>query len=420
MESTDLFRIFAKNFVMIELQGKYNVAKVFTDNIEETAVSQVLALCDLEAFKSSKICIMPDVHAGKGATVGTTMTLTDKVIPAGVGADIGCGMLVVKINTKADSIDLAKLDGVIKEFVPLGFNIRAIPYLKYWNQIKDEMDALVSLGSIDLVRAKLSIGTLGQGNHFLELDVDVEGNVYLVIHTGSRNVGAQVAVHYQNLAYKSLLSCVKDKNALITELRAMGREKDIANELKKLPPIRVSKDVAYVEGKNFDDYIHDMRVMQKYADLNRKAIANTIISAMHWTVVDQFTTIHNYIDLENMILRKGAISAQVGERVLIPMNNEDGSLICIGKGNADWNYSAPHGAGRRMSRSKAKATLSVDHYKEGLKKAGVYTTTANQSTVDESKEAYKPMEEIVANIGETVDVVMRIKPIYNIKAGDED
>lgn len=405
---------------MLTYKGKYNEAVVYTNNIEQEAVSQLIQLCDLEFMKDAKIRVMPDVHSGKGCTVGTTITLTDKVIPNLVGVDIGCGMHVVQIAEKADAIDLPRLDNVIKKYVPLGHEVRTIAFMKYYDQIKNELAAMTSAFNTDLVRAKLSLGSLGGGNHFIELDADDNGNVYLVIHTGSRNIGKQVAVHYQNVAYAALLKNVKDKNELITALRASGREQEIMSELKKLKPIRVSKDLAYVEGQNFTDYLRDIGVMQKYADLNRKAIAETIIVGMRWTAVDSFTTVHNYIDLKNMILRKGAISAQAGERVLIPINNEDGALICIGKGNADWNCSAPHGAGRLMSRKKAKATLSVDDYKAGLQRAGVYSTTANKSTVDECAKAYKPMAEIVENIKDTVEISLRIRPFYNIKAGEED
>lgn len=409
-----------KIIYMIQLRGKYNSATVYTDIVEETAVSQIIELCSAEEFKDSKIRVMPDVHAGKGCTVGTTMTITDKIRPNSVGVDISCGMLCVKVDVKRKDIDLAKLDNIVKKYVPLGHNVRTVVYGKYWNEIKDEFFTLKCINSIDTVRAKLSIGSLGSGNHFCEVDEDDEGNIYLVIHSGSRNAGKQMADYYQNLAYDALKSRVKDKSILIDALMAAGREKDISTELKKLPHINMSKELAYLEGINFDNYLNDMGVMQKYADLNRKAIAETIIVGMRWKATESFSTIHNYIDLDTMILRKGAISAQEGELVLIPMNNEDGSLICIGKGNPDWNFSAPHGAGRLMSRSKAKASLSLELYQQGLKDAGVYTTTANQSTLDESKQAYKPIDEIIANIGDTVNIVKRIKPIFNIKAGDED
>ena len=406
---------------MLEFRGKYNSVIIYTDNVEQAAVSQLIELCDMEAYKDSKIRVMPDVHAGKGATIGTTMTLTDKVSPAACGVDIGCGMFVVEIDTRVEDVDLPKLDSVIKKFVPLGTNIRHTPFMKFYDDIKNELNEMASASNVDLVRAKLSVGTLGGGNHFIELDVDDEGRVYLVIHTGSRKAGTQVCEHHQNAAYKDLTSRMKEKNALIDSLHSQGRANEIQAELKKLAPVtNIPKALAYVQGDKFADYLRDMHVMQKYANLNRQAIANTIMVGMRWKAVDQFTTIHNYIDLDNMILRKGAISAQLGERVLIPINNEDGALICVGKGNADWNFSAPHGAGRLMSRSKAKATLSLEQYQQGLKDAGVYTTTANQSTLDESKQAYKPIEEIIANIGDTVDIVKRIKPIYNIKAGDND
>jgi RNA-splicing ligase RtcB len=406
---------------MLTYKGKYNEAVVYTDNIEETAASQLIELCSQEFMSGSKVRVIPDVHAGKGCVVGTTLTIGEKIVPNLVGVDIGCGMHTVKLDVRADEIDLAKLDKTIKKFVPLGTSVRNVPFLKYYNQIKDEMESMASAASVDLVRAKLSMGSLGGGNHFIELDVDDDGYVYLVIHTGSRKAGTQVCEFHQDLAYKLLKQRGKEKSQLVDLLNSQGRQKEIQAELKKLAPVtNIPKALAYLEADHLTAYLNDMGVMQKYADLNRKAIAETITVGMRWKTVASFSTIHNYIDLETMILRKGAISAQEGELVLIPMNNEDGSLICTGKGNPDWNFSAPHGAGRLMSRSKAKASLSLELYQQGLKDAGVYTTTANQSTLDESKQAYKPIDEIIANIGDTVNIVKRIKPIFNIKAGDED
>lgn len=406
---------------MLTYKGKYNEAVVYTDNIEETAASQLIELCSQEFMSGSKVRVMPDVHAGKGCVVGTTLTIGEKIVPNLVGVDIGCGMHTVKLDVRADEIDFNRLDKVIKTFVPLGTSVRNVPFLKYYNQIKDEMESMASAANVDLVRAKLSMGSLGGGNHFIELDVDDDGYVYLVIHTGSRKAGTQVCEFHQDLAYKLLKQRGKEKSQLVDSLNSQGRQKEIQAELKKLAPVtNIPKALAYLEADHLKDYLKDMGVMQKYADLNRKAIAETITVGMRWKATASFSTIHNYIDLDTMILRKGAISAQEGELVLIPMNNEDGSLICTGKGNPDWNFSAPHGAGRLMSRSKAKASLSLELYQQGLKDAGVYTTTANQSTLDESKQAYKPIDEIIANIGDTVNIVKRIKPIFNIKAGDED
>lgn len=402
----------------MELRGKYNSAVVYTDNIEETAVSQIIALCDQEFTKGSKIRIMPDVHSGKGCVIGTTMTLTDKLVPNLVGVDIGCGMHTVLIDADVDEIDFPTLDKVIFKHVPLGNKVRASTNTKFFKQLEDDLARLRCHKYVNIGRAMQSIGTLGGGNHFIELDVDDDGQVYLVIHTGSRNIGKQVAVYYQNVAFEALMSQVEDKDKLIKELRASGREKDIATELKKLPAIHVSKDVAYLEGQAYEDYLHDMKIMQKYADLNRKAIADAIMIGMRWKEVDAFSTIHNYIDMEDMILRKGAVSAKKGEKLLIPISSQDGAFICIGKGNPDWNFSAPHGAGRLMSRKKAKELLSVADYQRGLADAGVYSTTANQSTLDESSEAYKPIAEIKANIAGTVDILKHIRPIYNMKAGE--
>lgn len=369
---------------MIEIKGKYNNAIVYTENIESGAVTQIETLCNQEFVKSSKIRIMPDVHSGIGCTIGTTMTIEDKVVPNLVGVDIGCGMEVVKLEN--NRIELQKLDKLIYEKIPSGFNIRDKEH-----RFNDEIDLnqLKCKNKVNLNRARLSIGTLGGGNHFIEIDKDSEGNLYLVIHSGSRHLGKEVASLYQEEAYKSL-----NKNS----------KSDIP------------KALAYVSGELFDDYIHDMKIVQRFADLNRKAMVQEIIKGMKLKVVSRFTTIHNYIDTENMILRKGAVSAQKGKILLIPINMRDGSLICIGKGNPEWNYSAPHGAGRIMSRTQAKNSFTLTQFKETMK--DIYTTSVNRDTIDECPLAYKPMEEIIDNIGDTVEIIDNIKPIYNFKAAE--
>ncbi|HHV72532.1 MAG TPA: RtcB family protein [Clostridia bacterium] len=366
---------------MIEIKGKYNTAKVFADTIENEAKTQILELCSQEFVKDSVIRIMPDNHAGAGCTIGTTMTITDKIVPNLVGVDIGCGMETIKLRQK--EIDFEKLDRVIYDHIPSGFNIRKKEH-KYVKYI--DLGSLICKKHVDLDRARLSIGTLGGGNHFIEVNKDKDGTLYLVVHSGSRHLGKQVAEYYQQLAYKELKG------------------------------VKISKQLAYVQGESYNNYLHDMRIVQQFAVYNRKAIVDEIINRMELEIEDQFTTIHNYIDLNNMILRKGAISAQKGERVLIPLNMRDGSLICIGKGNKDWNYSAPHGAGRLMSRRKAKQTISLEEFKKTME--GIYTTTVNRSTLDECALAYKPMEEIINNIQETVEIVDIIKPVYNFKASE--
>jgi len=340
---------------VIELRGKHNLAKVFTNNIEETAVGQIIELCNQEFTKDSKIRIMPDTHAGAGCTIGTTMTITDKVVPNMVGVDIGCGMELIKIAEK--EINYEKLDEIIRKYIPSGFNVRNNEH-KYINNI--DFQSLKCLNKLThLERIKSSIGTLGGGNHFIEVDKDTRGNLYIVIHSGSRNLGKQVAEYYQQLGYDELVNLGGIRQELIKKLKAEGREKEISSETKKIQPPKFNRQLAYVAGENLKNYLNDMQIVQKFATYNRKAMMDEIMKNMKFTKVEQFTTIHNFIDLENMILRKGAISAQRNEKVLIPINMRDGSLLCLGKGNPDWNYSAPHGAGRLMSRSKAKEKVTL-------------------------------------------------------------
>jgi RNA-splicing ligase RtcB len=371
---------------MFELKGQFNTAKVFTDNAEQSAIAQIENLLNQEFVAGSKIRIMPDVHAGMGCTIGTTMTVTDKVVPNLVGVDIGCGMETVLLNDRR--VELQQLDKVIKEQIPSGFAAHSTPH-----GFNDEIDlsALRCAKRMDLKRAALSIGTLGGGNHFIELGKDEDGQLYLVIHSGSRNLGKQAAEHYQNLAADTL-----------------GRGKKSKNK---------DRTLAYLEGEQMRDYLHDMELITRYADLNRKAIVRELEKRMKLKIAAQFTTIHNYIDTDSMILRKGAVSAKAGEKLLIPMNMRDGSLLCVGKGNSDWNFSAPHGAGRLMSRSEAKASITFTEFEKSME--GIYSTSVNKSTIDESPFAYKAAEEIISNIGDTADVVKVIKPVYNFKAGQE-
>lgn len=359
---------------MFEIEGKYNTAKVFTDLIENSAVEQLKTLMNQEFVSDSKVRIMPDVHAGKGCTIGTTMTITDKVCPNLVGVDIGCGMTTVTLHDK--EINLEKLDKVIREYIPSGFNIRSEePY--FVGVINDLLNDLHCKDHVNVNRARLSVGTLGGGNHFIEVDKDDEGHLYLVIHSGSRHLGHEIATYYQELAEKQVAGNDKDSiNKVIDKLRAEGRHREIADELAKLKNKRIDipKNLAYLTGDLFDAYIHDMELAQHYAYLNRRFMMSVILELMDLHCNYAFDTIHNYIDVGNTtILRKGAVSAKLTEVLLIPMNMRDGSLICRGKGNADWNYSAPHGAGRLMSRARAKKQFSVEEFADSM--SGIYSTS---------------------------------------------
>ena len=401
---------------VIIIKGKHNRAVCYCDALEDAAREQIQELCDLEIFAGSGIRIMPDVHAGAGCTIGTTMTVTDKVAPSLVGVDIGCGMETVKLEEKV--IDFAKLDHVIRSLVPAGENIREMPH-PFASQI--ELKALRCLPAINPERAALSIGTLGGGNHFIEIDRDEEGFLYLIVHSGSRYLGVQVAGYYRKLGWKTMNSLSNEvRRELIDRYKAEGRPREIEMGLHGLQdsfaaPMDISESFAYVEGQNLENYIHDMRIVQYFATLNRQAITQTILEGMGLAEIDRFTTIHNYIDTENRILRKGAVSAQKGERLLIPINMRDGALICIGKGNPDWNYSAPHGAGRILSRTEAQNTLSIEEFQREME--GIYTTCVAHSTLDESPMAYKGRNAIVSQIEPTAEIVKQIRPIYNFKAG---
>jgi RNA-splicing ligase RtcB len=396
---------------MIEIKGKYNTAKVYTDCLESQAAAQILELCNQEFAKDSIIRIMPDTHAGAGCTIGTTMTVSDRIVPNLVGVDIGCGMETVRLKDR--EIDLRKLDQVIHEHVPSGFDIRKKqhPYAESIN-----LNDLACKKHISMDRALQSIGTLGGGNHFIEVNKSDAGELFLVVHSGSRYLGKQVAEHYQEKGYKELTDTSIAVGEVIKKLKAEGREREIQKEIHKIKPEHFSRQLAYVQGQSCRDYLSDMKTVQKYAVLNRKAIIDEILKRMGFGAAEQFTTVHNYIDLEGMILRKGAISARLDEKVLIPINMRDGSLICRGKGNADWNYSAPHGAGRLMSRSQAKERITLEEFERSME--GIYSTTVKRSTLDECALAYKPMEEIVNNVQDTVEILDVIKPIYNFKAAE--
>jgi RNA-splicing ligase RtcB len=408
---------------MIEISGKYNTAKVFTNTLDELSKSQIENLCNQPFVEGSVIRLMPDVHAGAGCTIGTTMTIGDKIVPNLVGVDIGCGMetIVIKANEPcAKDFDPARLDEIIYAHIPSGMNIRDTEH----EFIKTIPFEKIRCPAANPARAKKSIGTLGGGNHFIEANRDDENNLYIVIHSGSRHLGLEIAEFYQEEAWSQLNKNRKqDIFEHIAKLKAEGREKEIQDsisQIKKQVITDVPKDLAYVSGQLFDDYINDMKITQHFALINRKAMMSVILQELKITeeaIHEQFSTIHNYIDTDSMILRKGAVSAKPGEKLIIPINMRDGSLICEGLGNQDWNYSAPHGAGRLMSRSKAFATLSMDDYQNAM--TGIYSTSVNKETIDESPMAYKNIDDIVANIGPTAKVLRVIKPVYNYKAAEE-
>ncbi len=401
-----------------EVKGEYNTARIYTDVVEDTALAQIKSLCDQEYVKDLRIRIMPDVHAGAGCTIGTTMTIRDAVAPNLVGVDIGCGMETIRIKNR--HIELEKLDKLILEKIPSGYEVRKKPH-SLCEQIDLEQLRCKKEARLDLRRAALSLGTLGGGNHFIEADQDQEGKLYLVVHSGSRHLGLEVAQYYQEQAYRELNgNTKKDEKALIATYRAQGRKKEIERALKALKKqikTSVPKSLAYCTGALMEDYIHDMKLVQQFAMLNRKAMMDELIRGMKLKVEEEFTTIHNYIDTDAGILRKGAVSAKKGEKLLIPINMRDGSLLCVGKGNEEWNFSAPHGAGRLMSRAQAKKTWTVSEFKKQMK--GIYTTSVNVATLDECPMAYKGMEDIVRNIGDTAEIVKVIRPVYNFKAGEE-
>ena len=394
--------------------------KIFTNNIEESAKEQIDLLLEQDAFKDCKVRIMPDVHAGAGCVIGFTGNLGDKVIPNIVGVDIGCGMLCVNLG-KAD-IDLEELDKIIRKNIPSGMSVHDeevafFPFtqLYCYKELKNKEGWL-----------EKSLGSLGGGNHFIEIDVDDENNKYLVIHTGSRNLGKQVCEIYQEKAieycsYKKELE--QEKQDIIKTYKEEGRQQEIQQALievskKYQGKTKLPKDLCYLEGKDREEYLHDMKLCQEFAYLNREWIYGEIISKLGLVlyVEDYFQCIHNYINFEDNIVRKGAISARKGERVIIPMNMRDGCILGIGKGNEDWNYSAPHGAGRTMSRNIARQTLKLEDYKKSMD--GIYTTSVNEETIDEAPMVYKPMEEIIEHIKDTVEVTKIIKPIYNFKANE--
>lgn len=367
---------------MITITEQYSTAAVYAGCLDPNVEGFLRALCASPLSQGSKIRIMPDVHPGKGCAVGTTMTLVDKAAPGLVGADIGCGMEVFQVSSRR-RLELQKLDKLVHEKVPSGRKLRAAPH-RFADQAG--LDALRCIRHVQLKKAHCSIGTLGGGNHFIEMDSGSDGSYWLIIHSGSRHLGLEAAAWYQNEAFRRC-------------------------------PEGTPYELAWVSGELMEDYLHDMEIIQKFAALNRQAIADEIIRGMKLDVVETFRSVHNYIDLDTMILRKGAVSAQAGEKLIIPMNMRDGCLLCRGKGSEAWNFSAPHGAGRLMARSTARQSLTLSQYKKEMK--GIYSTSVSRGTLDESPMAYKPMDMILSQIGPAVEVLERLRPIYNFKAGEE-
>ncbi|MBR3105084.1 MAG: RtcB family protein [Lachnospiraceae bacterium] len=402
---------------MIEIKGKVNTALCYATVVEEEAIEQVRRMCDYPFTEGAKIRIMPDVHAGKGCTIGTTMTVVDKAVPNVVGVDIGCGMYTVNLG-KAD-IDLEKLDEAA-HYIPSGMNV--------WEGRQERFDLTGLRCYRELKEMKWlerSLGTLGGGNHFIEVDRAADGTNYLVIHSGSRNLGKQVADLYQNLAInlsRGYGDYLEQRDEIIRTYKEQGRRNEIQEALKQLhwqvyqSDTPIPEDLCYLSGKYLENYLHDVVICQRFARRNREKMAEILLERTGISGGEAFHTIHNYIDTDEMILRKGAIAAHAGEKVLIPINMRDGSVLAIGKGNPEWNYSAPHGAGRVMSRSKAKNTLSMEEYKEEMK--GIYTTSVNEKTLDEAPMAYKSLNDIIDVIKESVEVIDVMKPIYNFKASD--
>ena len=397
----------------MEIRGKVATAIAYANVIEEEAIEQIRRMCDYDFPAGSKIRIMPDVHAGKGCTIGTTMTITGKAVPNVVGVDIGCGMYTVRLDQR--TVDFSEIDAAA-HYIPSGMSV--------WEGRKESFDleALKCYRDLkDTRRLQRSLGTLGGGNHFIEIDRASDGTLYLVIHTGSRNLGKQVAERYQRLAVelnKGREAYFRQRDALIAEYKAAGRRKEIQAALKALKwedkPLTIPEDLCYVYGSYLDDYLHDVALCQRFARRSRELIARILMERAHLTGGSAFHTVHNYIDTDEMILRKGAIAAHKGEKVLIPINMRDGSVLAMGRGNPEWNCSAPHGAGRLMSRGAAKAALSLEEYRAAME--GIYTTSVDASTLDEAPMAYKSLEDILEVIRDSVDVLDIMKPVYNFKA----
>ena len=402
-------------YEMFEIKGKIATAICYAKVVEDEAIEQIRRMCDYDLTKNSKVRIMPDVHAGKGCTIGTTMTVTDKICPNIVGVDIGCGMYTVKLKDK--EIDFEKIDEAC-HYIPSGMNV--------WEGRMERFD-LTQLKCYRLLkntkRLERSLGTLGGGNHFIEIDKAKDDTYYLIIHSGSRNLGKQVAEIYQQLAidlHMGKEEYFKKRDEIIRTYKEQGRRTEIQEALKQLKQnydtqdLDAPNDICWLYGSFMDDYLNDVEICQKFARRNRERMAEIIVERTKMTATEAFHTIHNYIDVDEMILRKGAIAAHDGEKVLIPINMRDGSVLAVGKGNLQWNNSAPHGAGRIMSRTKAKQSIDLEEYKSSMQ--GIYSTSVNKDTLDEAPMAYKSLEDIIDVIRETVDIIDIMKPVYNFKA----
>ncbi|RHW39072.1 RNA-splicing ligase RtcB [Neobacillus notoginsengisoli] len=400
---------------MIKIKGSHSEATVFSNYPQGTALEQIQELCNQSFLKDTKIRIMPDYHAGKGCVIGTTIQLKDKVVPNLVGVDVGCGVLTVKLQDK--KVDFEKLDQVVRTRVPSGMDVHTVESAEL---IKTDFPAITEFKAEHILSEKKSLeslGTLGGGNHFIEVSVDADGNHYLTIHTGSRYVGSRIATYYQKVAISKLRK--QDLIETIEKLKAEGRQKEIQRVIqsyKETNPV-IPDALAFLEGNDFQNYIHDMKLAQAYAKANREEIARVLIDNIGFEEMDRFDTVHNYIDTENLILRKGAVSAQKGERLIIPINMRDGSILAVGKGNEEWNYSAPHGAGRLLSRTKARNTLNITEFYDTMK--GIWSTSVSEETLDEAPMAYKSMNEILEKAEETVGISTIIKPVYNFKASEK-
>ena len=404
---------------MFEIKGKAATAICYAKVVEDEAIQQIRRMCDYDLTRGSKVRIMPDVHAGKGCTIGTTMTITDKICPNIVGVDIGCGMYSVKLKDR--EIDFEKIDEACR-YVPSGMNV--------WEGRMERFD-LTQLKCYrylrDAKRLEKSLGTLGGGNHFSEVDRAKDGTYYLVIHSGSRNLGKQVAEFYQQLAidlHAGKEAYFKERDEIIRTYKEQGRRAEIQEALKQLKKnykthaLDAPEDICWLYGTFMEDYLHDVEICQRFAKRSRERMAEIIMERTGMTGAEVFHTIHNYIDVDEMILRKGAIAAHAGEKVLIPINMRDGSVLAVGKGNAEWNYSAPHGAGRVMSRTEAKQSIDLEAYKKSMQ--GIYSTSVNADTLDEAPMAYKSLEDIIDVIRDSVDIIDIMKPVYNFKASDSD
>ena len=402
---------------MFEIEGTIATALCYATVVEDEAIEQIRRMCSYALTENVRVRIMPDVHSGAGCTIGTTMTVTDKACPNIVGVDIGCGMYTVRLGER--ELDFEKIDEAC-HFIPSG--------LRVWEGRQERFDltGLRCYRSLrDTRRLERSLGTLGGGNHFIEIDKAADGTFYLVIHSGSRNLGKQVAEYYQRLAV-DLHAGKEDyfvrREELIRDYKAQGRRSEIQTALRELEKTYQRKepdvpdDLCWLYGSYLEDYLHDVEICQAFARRSRERMAEIILERTGMTAAESFHTVHNYIDTKEMILRKGAIAAHEGEKVLIPINMRDGSVIAVGRGNPDWNYSAPHGAGRLMSRTKARASLDMEAYREAM--AGIYTTSVNEDTLDEAPMAYKSLEDIVEVIRDSVDILDIMKPVYNFKASD--